>query len=101
MADMITGLDGYEPILVRWRDAETYGGPEWVESEDVNTYVKKEGPIMTTIGFLLYECPGESGHICMTDTYGDSETSSIHKIPNGMVLSRTGLLSGNTIEWNS
>lgn len=84
---MITGLDKYHPVIVKWRDAETFGGPEWVDSDEVVTYVRKNAPVMTTIGFVLYEKPGPDGHLCLTDTYGSEETAAIHKIPNGMILS--------------
>ena len=89
---MITGLKGYQPVIVKWRDAETYGGPEWVDSDDVISYVKKESPIMTTIGFIIFEKAGQHGYLCLTDTYGSEETSAIHKIPNSMILSTTCLI---------
>ena len=88
---LITGLPDYQPVMITWRDAETNGGPEWVDSDEVIEYVNKPSPIMTTIGFVLYEKPGQDGYLCLSDTYGTEETSAIHKIPNSMILTRARL----------
>ena len=79
------------PDLVTWRDAETFGDADWQELDDVSAYLAKPSPVMTTIGFLLYEREGDGGYLCLTDTYGSDETSHVHKIPTAMILTRVQL----------
>ena len=85
----------FDAVLVHWMDAETAGGVEWQSLDDVESYVSRPSPVMVSVGFLIFETPGENGFICITDTLGDSETSNVHKIPNRMVMTRQTIKAQN------
>ena len=74
--------------LVKWVDAATHGGPGWVALEDAEEFAQSPPPVMTTIGWLVYktEEEGPDGWVAVTDTIGDDETASVHKIPNPMII---------------
>ena len=42
-------------VWIRWKDAATHGGPEWVYAEDAMRYCQASPPIMNTIGFVMHE----------------------------------------------
>ena len=79
-------------VRVRWIDASSHGGPGWVDLEDAQEFAQQPCPIMETVGHVLYEVndPRE-GYIVLTDTLGDSECASVHKIPYVMIVERTSL----------
>jgi hypothetical protein len=78
-----------EPVVafVTWVDAASHGGPGWVDILDAHEFAQTSSPLMKTIGYVLYYDPEPDGWISMTDTLGDEECSSIHKIPSCMIRS--------------
>lgn len=75
-------------VRVKWIDASTHGGPGWVDLEDALAFAQEPAPIMNTVGYFLHrdECP-TYGCLVITDTLGDEECASVHKIPNRMIIS--------------
>lgn len=76
-------------VMIKWRDAETRGGPEWVPLEDLLEYSTQPPPLMTTVGCVLYET---DDFITVTDTLGPEETGAINVLPKGMIISMHELL---------
>ena len=74
--------------MVEWVDASTHGGPGWVPRDEATDFAAEPPPVMKTVGFLLHktEEEGPDGWIAITDTLGDDETASVHKIPNPMII---------------
>ena len=79
-------------VWIRWKDAATHGGPEWVYAEDAMKYCHSSPPIMNTIGFVLNET---EEFIAVTDTVGPEETGSVNVIPKGMIINYTTLKGEN------
>ena len=75
-------------VWIRWKDAATHGGPEWVYAEDAMKYCQSSPPIMNTIGFVMNET---DEYIAVTDTIGPEETGSVNVIPKGMIINFTTL----------
>jgi hypothetical protein len=73
---------------IKWVDASSHGGPGWVTHEDAETFALEKLPIMSTVGFVIYET---DSYMVLTDTVGEEECSSIHKIPKVMILERASL----------
>lgn len=72
---------------VTWVDASTSGGPGWVDQEDAAEFAQQPPPVMSTVGYVLaQDDEGPEGWIVLTDTLGQNECSSVHKIPNSMVI---------------
>lgn len=71
-------------IMLTWVDAQTIGGPEWMEISDSKEMAKLDLPTMNSVGFLLHE---DANQYVLSCTVGPNETSQIHKIPKCMVLS--------------
>ena len=69
---------------ITWRDAETYGDSGWISAEDMCTQIRKTPPVMSTLGYVLFE---NDIYIAVADTVGPEECSAITKIPKSMILS--------------
>ena len=79
-------------VEVWWYDAETCGGPGWVDRDDADDYIYGDLPIIKSIGFL---CAITDTHYAITDSVGHNQIGGVTKIPLGMVkevyyLERTG-----------
>ena len=74
---------------IRWIDASSSGGPGWVDLEDAKEFALQEPPVMETIGHVIHEVAGPFGWVALTDTIGTDECSTVHKIPNCMIIERT------------
>lgn len=76
-------------VKVRWIDAASSGGPGWVDIEEALSFASEEPPIMETVGHVIHEAQGPFGWVAVTDTVGTDECSTVHKIPNCMIIERT------------
>jgi|TARA_B100001093_G_scaffold41775_2_gene35550 hypothetical protein len=76
------------PEHIKWIDASSHGGPGWVSHEEAENFSLESPPVMSTVGFVIYET---DSYMVLTDTIGEEECSSIHKIPKVMILERTNL----------
>lgn len=70
-------------VCVTWVDAETIGGPEWLDKPDAQKQAKEPLPVMVTIGFLIYESEDQ---VALSSTIGPNEMAQINKIPKRMIL---------------
>ena len=75
-------------VHITWEDAESYGGPEWVDPTEAAAFARHKPPIMETVGFLIYSCPG---WVSVTATLGSGETGSVDRIPRNMIVKITEL----------
>jgi len=69
-------------VLISWIDAETTGDTAWQNLEEIKNDATKPPPLMTTVGFLLYDC---ETHMAVVDTYGPEDCSMMHRIPKEMI----------------
>lgn len=70
-------------MLVRWVDAQTTGGAEWMEKSEMQAAAKTKLPLMNTVGYLIYE---DETQYALVSTLGPAESSQVHKIPKCMVV---------------
>ncbi len=73
----------HEKVEIWWHDAETCGGPGWVDKEDAINYIDGELPTIKSIGYL---CAVTDTHYAITDNVGYNQVGGITKIPKGMVI---------------
>jgi hypothetical protein len=85
LSQIISSPDRREII---WIDAETCGGPEWINIEEVCDIARRPLPEMKTLGYVVYE---NELYIAVTDAVGKEETASITKIPKALVIQNTKL----------
>ena len=79
-------------VKVRWIDASSHGGPGWVDLDDAMEFAQQPAPIMETVGHIIHEVNDpQLGYVVLTDTLGDQECASVHKIPYVMIVERTSL----------
>lgn len=69
-------------VEVWWHDAETSGGPGWVDSEDAVQYMSDPLPLIKSVGFL---CNVTDQYVALTDNVNTNATGGITKIPVGMI----------------
>lgn len=77
---------------IRWVDAQTTGGAEWMEQSETSSAAKAKLPVMNTIGYLVYE---DDVQYAVVSTLGPAESSQVHKIPKCMVLSCVELVASS------
>jgi len=71
-------------MYIEWVDAQTTGGSEWLDLQDVKQAAKTKLPAMNTVGYLIHE---DQQQYCLVSCLGPAEASQVHKIPKCMVLS--------------
>lgn len=77
-------VDSGTIVRIDWVDAQTSGGPGWVDAEDMQQWAYDKCVLVTTIGFVLHE--GER-FISLTDAiqHDGSAGGSVHTIPKEMI----------------
>jgi hypothetical protein len=73
---------------IRWVDAQTTGGAEWMEKAEMLSAAKTRLPLMNTVGYLVYE---DGTQYAIVSTLGPAESSQVHKIPKCMVITSSFL----------
>jgi hypothetical protein len=73
----------YKIVKVSWYDAEEIGEVGWNSLSCQKKTAKKPPPRMESVGFLVYEC---ETHVSLLSTIGTKESSTLEKIPRGMIL---------------
>lgn len=68
----------YPIVYVRWKDAESNGGPGWQDKEDLYRWAKEPLRECLTVGFLIYR---DKNMIVICETLADSQTGQGTKIP--------------------
>ena len=71
-----------ELVEIWWHDAETCGGPGWVDRDDADEYIFSSLPIIKSVGFL---CAITDTHYSITDNVGHNQIGGVTKIPLGMI----------------
>ena len=77
---------------IKWIDAQTTGGAEWMEHSEMTAAAKGKLPVMNTIGYVVHE---DEVQYAVVSTLGPAESSQVHKIPKCMVLSVIELKADN------
>ena len=77
-------IDSGTMVRIDWVDAQTSGGPGWVEAEDMQQWAFDKCVLVTTIGFVLNETDNS---ISLTDAIQHDGTAggSVHTIPKEMI----------------
>ncbi len=72
------------PVLVsiRWKDAESQGGPTWEDSDDMLEFARRPLTEVLTVGVLLHM---DQEQIAVTDTVALDQMGGVTKIPRGWV----------------
>ena len=73
-----------EIALVIWQDAETNGGPECVEAEDIHQSAFSDICIIHSVGYILSNTK-VSISLCDTIQVDGTAGGAVHTIPKGMV----------------
>ena len=63
----------HELVEIWWYDAETCGGPGWVDRDDATDYIFGDLPTITDT------------HYSITDNVGHNQIGGVTKIPIGMI----------------
>jgi hypothetical protein len=71
-------------VKVNWTDAEEIGEIGWNSLEDMVQDAKRDCPVMTTVGFLIYS---GTEHIAVANSMGDGLCSTVDKIPKRFINS--------------
>lgn len=77
-------VDSGTMVRIDWVDAQTSGGPGWVDAEDMQQWAYDKCVFVTTIGFVLNE--GDNA-ISLTDAiqHDGSAGGAVHTIPKEMI----------------
>ena len=77
-------FDADSPVLVsiRWKDAESQGGPTWEDSDDMLEFARRPLTEVLTVGVLLHM---DQEQIAVTDTVALDQMGGVTKIPRGWV----------------
>ena len=72
------------PVLVsiRWKDAESQGGPTWEDTDDMLEFARRPLTEVLTVGVLLHM---DHEQIAVTDTVALDQVGGVTKIPRGWV----------------
>lgn len=77
-------FDPEHPVLVsiRWKDAESQGGPTWEDTDDMLEFARRPLTTVLTVGVLLHMDPEQ---IAVTDTVAFDQMGGVTKIPRGWI----------------
>ena len=80
----------YPIVEVEWLDAEELGEVGWNNTKEMLKLAKKPLPVMQSLGYLAYD---GVDHIALFSTVHPECCSTVEKIPKGMILKITYLVS--------
>lgn len=69
-------------VSIRWKDAESQGGPTWEDSEDMLEFARRPLTTVQTVGVLLHM---DDEQIAVTDTVALDQMGGVTKIPRGWI----------------
>tara|TARA_Y100001963_G_C6402839_1_gene274884 strand:- start:201 stop:458 length:258 start_codon:yes stop_codon:yes gene_type:complete len=72
----------YPKVEVVWVDAEEGGSVGWNDLKEQLKFAKKPCPCMRSMGYEVYR---DSNHISLIHSFGDSECSTVEKIPMSFI----------------
>lgn len=77
-------FDPEAPVLVsiRWKDAESQGGPTWEDTDDMLEFARRPLTIVLTVGVLLHM---DHEQVAVTDTVALDQMGGVTKIPRGWI----------------
>ena len=80
----------YPIVEVEWLDAEEGGEVGWNNTKEMLKLAKKPLPLMQSLGYLVYD---GVDHIALLSTVHPDCCSTVEKIPKGMILKISYLVS--------
>jgi len=77
-------FDPDRPVLVsiRWKDAESQGGPTWEDTDEMLEFARRPLTVVLTVGVLLHMDPEQ---VAVTDTVAADQMGGVTKIPRGWI----------------
>lgn len=77
-------FDPDAPVLVsiRWKDAESQGGPTWEDTDEMLEFARRPLTIVLTVGVLLHM---DHEQVAVTDTVALDQMGGVTKIPRGWI----------------
>ena len=78
----------YPMVSVKWKDAESQGGPTWEDSQDMLEFAKRPLVIVHTVGQLIHS---DEEKIAITDTVSGDQMGGVTKIPRMWIMEMTEL----------
>jgi hypothetical protein len=77
-------FDPDHPVLVsiRWKDAESQGGPTWEDTDEMLEFARRPLTIVLTVGVLLHM---DTEQVAVTDTVAADQMGGVTKIPRGWI----------------
>lgn len=73
----------YPMVSVRWKDAESQGGPTWEDSQDMLEFAKRPLVLVHTVGQLIHS---DEEKIAITDTISGDQMGGVTKIPRMWIM---------------
>ena len=73
----------YPMVSVKWKDAESQGGPSWEDSQDMLEFAKRPLIIVHTVGQLIHS---DKEKIAITDTVSGDQMGGVTKIPRMWIM---------------
>lgn len=70
-------------IEVHWVDAQTSGGTEWLDNDEMKAAARAKLPCMYSVGYMIHE---DENQIAIVSMLGPNESSQVHKIPKAMIV---------------
>ena len=73
----------YPMVSVKWKDAESQGGPSWEDTQDMLEFAKRPLIIVHTVGQLIHS---DEEKIAITDTVSGDQMGGVTKIPRMWIM---------------
>ena len=73
----------YPLVSVKWKDAESQGGPSWEDSQEMLEFARKPLVIVHTVGHLIH---ADEEKLAITDTVSGDQMGGVSKIPRMWII---------------
>ena len=73
----------YPMVSVKWKDAESQGGPSWEDAQEMLEFAQKPLVLVHTVGQLLHI---DEEKIAITDTISGEQMGGVTKIPRMWIM---------------
>jgi hypothetical protein len=82
-------------VSVKWKDAESQGGPTWEDAEEMLEFAKEPLVVVHTVGLLIHS---DDEKVAITDTVSDEQMGGVTKIPRTWIIEMAVLTPAETFE---
>ena len=85
----------YPMVSVKWKDAESQGGPTWEDAEEMLEFAKEPLVVVHTVGLLIHS---DDEKVAITDTVSDEQMGGVTKIPRTWIIEMAVLTPAETFD---